>query len=132
MLLFCLVSVFVVGAAFGSFLNVCAYRLPLEKSLLWPGSRCGHCLQPIRWYDNIPLVSYWLLGGRCRVCRQAFSARYFFIELSPALCFLGLYYLEVVDNVHHLNDRLLSPWRYQIGLLAIFGFHAVLFCLLLV
>ena len=54
--------VFVFGAVIGSFLNVCIYRLPLEKSILWPPtSRCGHCLQPIRWYDNIPLVSYWWL-----------------------------------------------------------------------
>ena len=52
------VFVFVIGACVGSFLNVCIHRLPLEKSLLWPGSRCGHCLQPIPWQDNIPLVSY--------------------------------------------------------------------------
>src|SRR5205085_11310834 len=47
---------FAVGAAVGSCLNVCIYRIPYEKSLLWPGSRCGHCFQPVRWYDNLPLV----------------------------------------------------------------------------
>src|SRR5216684_7651283 len=99
MLLFCLVSVFVIGAAIGSFLNVCIYRLPLEKSLLWPDSRCGHCLRQIRWYDNIPLVSYCLLNGRCRDCKTPFSVRYFFVELGTALAFVGLFYLEVVENV---------------------------------
>ena len=62
MVFFQLITVFIVGASVGSFFNVCIYRLPLEKSLLWPGSRCGHCFQPIRWYDNIPLLSYWLLA----------------------------------------------------------------------
>ena len=68
-----LIFFFCVGAAVGSFLNVCIYRLPLERSLVWPGSRCGYCLQVIRWYDNIPLVSYWVLRGRCRTCGATFS-----------------------------------------------------------
>jgi leader peptidase (prepilin peptidase) / N-methyltransferase len=127
-----LAVVFVLGAAVGSFLNVCIYRLPLEKSILWPGSRCGHCLQPIRWYDNIPLVSYWLLVGRCRVCGTKFSARYFGVELLTALSFVALYYLEVVQNVHHLDLEVLGPNRFDAGRLAVFGFHAVLFCFLLV
>lgn len=138
MLLFCLVSVFVVGAAFGSFLNVCVYRLPLEKSLLWPESRCGHCLQPIRWYDNIPLVSYWLLNGRCRDCHAPFSMRYFFVELLTALAFAGLFYLEAVVNVlgipfvdAHKND--FAQWNlpsWQIWVM--FGYHATLLCFLIV
>ena len=56
--------VFVLGAIVGSFVNVCVARLPLEKSILWPGSRCGSCLQRVRWYDNLPLLSYWLLRGQ--------------------------------------------------------------------
>lgn len=127
-----LATVFVVGAAIGSFLNVCIYRLPLEKSLIWPGSRCGQCLQPVRWYDNIPLLSYWLLGGRCRVCGKPFSVRYFLIELLTALGLVGLYYLEVVENVHELDEGLLGQDRFDVGRLAIFGYHAVLFCYLLV
>jgi leader peptidase (prepilin peptidase) / N-methyltransferase len=99
MLVFWLISVFVLGTIVGSLLNVCICRIPLEKSLLWPGSRCGHCLQPIRWYDNIPLVSYVLLRGRCRTCGTRFSIRYFLIELFTGLCFAGLFYLEVVQNV---------------------------------
>src|SRR4051812_35355986 len=96
--------VFLIGAAVGSFLNVCIYRLPLEKSPLWPlGSRCGKCLQPIGALDNIPLLSYWLLRGRCRTCKVPYSMRYFFVELGTALCFLGLFYLECVANVHRFN-----------------------------
>src|SRR5260370_29463610 len=57
---------FVFGAAIGSFVNVAAARLPLEKSLIWPGSRCGRCLQPVPWYDNLPLASHLWLPRRCR------------------------------------------------------------------
>lgn len=92
-------TVFAVGACVGSFLNVCVYRIPYERSFLWPGSRCGKCLQPIRWYDNLPLVSYWVLRGRCRFCDSRFSVRYFLVELMTALAFVGLYYVEVYRNV---------------------------------
>src|SRR5262249_27213517 len=97
-LLFCL---FIVGAMVGSLLNVCIYRIPMEKSILWPNSRCGSCLQPICWFDNIPIVSYLLLRGRCRTCKEPFSMRYFLIELLTGVAFAGLFYLEVVENVHH-------------------------------
>lgn len=126
------VFVFLLGATVGSFLNVCIYRLPLEKSLIWPGSRCGNCLQPVRWYDNIPLISYWVLWGRCRVCGKSYSMRYFFIELLTALGFLGLYYLEVIDNVHGLDRRFLGQLNYALASRAIFLVHAVLFSFLLV
>src|SRR5436853_4617436 len=99
MVIFLLLDLFVLGTIVGSLLNVCIYRLPLEKSILWPGSRCGHCLQPVRWYDNIPLVSYLILRGRCRTCGTSFSARYFWIELLTGVCFAGLFYLVVVPNV---------------------------------
>lgn len=126
------IFVFVLGAIVGSFLNVCIYRLPLEKSLIWPGSRCGNCLQAVRWYDNIPLISYWVLGGRCRVCGQKYSMRYFLIELATAGGFLGLYYLEVIKNVHGLDRHLLGEWRYVICTRIIFGVHAVLLSFLIV
>src|ERR1700694_918534 len=61
MLVFLLIAVFVLGTIVGSSLNVCIYRIPQEKSIIWPGSRCGRCLQPIRWVHNIPLLSYLLL-----------------------------------------------------------------------
>ena len=66
------VLLFLLGASVGSLMNVCVYRLPLEKSILWPSSRCFSCLQPIRWRDNIPLLSYWLLRGKCRNCGSPF------------------------------------------------------------
>src|SRR5947209_20548120 len=95
-----LVVVFMVGAMVGSFLNVVRARLPLEKSIVWPGSRCGSCHQPIRWRDNLPLVSYLWLRGRCRTCGKSFSIRYFLVELVSALGFAGLYYAEMIQNVH--------------------------------
>src|SRR5437764_8627536 len=98
MLTFHLVVVFLVGCAVGSFLNVCAYRIPYEKSVFWPGSHCGHCFQPVRWYDNIPLVSYWVLRGRCRTCGAPYSVRYFLVELFTASAFAALFYLVIARN----------------------------------
>src|SRR5262249_57556312 len=86
-LIYATVFVFLLGAVIGSLLNVCIARLPLEKSVIWPGSRCGHCLSRVRPWDNIPLVSYWLLGGRCRTCGHPFSFRYFVVEATPPLSF---------------------------------------------
>src|SRR5262249_16268414 len=135
LLFFWLAFVFVIGAAIGSFLNVCIERLPLEKSILWPSSRCGHCLKPIRWYHNVPLLSYWLLGGRCRMCGRGFSFQYFAVELLTALGFLGLFWGIVVENIHdyallrvehrNIEDGLI-PWEAWV----IFVHHALLFCLL--
>lgn len=77
---------FAFGACFGSFFNVIIYRLPLEKSIVMPGSHCMKCNEPIRWSDNIPLISYIVLGGKCRHCKEPFSFRYFVVEfLSGAL-----------------------------------------------
>lgn len=75
------------GALFGSFLNVVAYRLPRSESLVRPASRCPSCGTPIRPYDNIPMLSWLLLRGRCRSCSASISARYPLIEaLTAALC----------------------------------------------
>jgi leader peptidase (prepilin peptidase)/N-methyltransferase len=93
---------FVMGCAVGSFLNVCLYRLPRGKNLLWPSSRCGACLQPIPLYLNVPLFAWWWLRGRCRRCGASFSMRYFWIELLTGLVVVGLYTLEIGFNVHHL------------------------------
>ncbi|MFQ6091420.1 MAG: prepilin peptidase [bacterium] len=76
---------FVAGLAVGSFLNVCIYRIPEGKSLLRPGSHCPHCGAPIRSYDNIPLLSYALLRGRCRLCQAKISVRYPIVELLTAI-----------------------------------------------
>src|SRR5262245_10585159 len=111
--------VFVLGAAVGSGLNVCIVRVPYEKSILWPGSHCGNCFQPVRWYDNIPLVSYWVLRGRCRCCGATFSMRYFLTELFTALSFVAVFYLDVILNVHDVQAfRRNGPgWRIEFGVI---------------
>jgi len=106
---------FVLGAAVGSWLNVCIYRVPYEKSLLWPGSRCGNCFQKVRWYDNIPLVSYWILRGRCRTCKAPFSIRYFLIELFTGLVFAGLFYLDIGLNVFRIHRFQADNWLIRAG-----------------
>jgi len=76
-----------VGFFFGSFLNVCIYRIPAGLSIVAPGSHCFSCGTPIRWYDNIPLLSYICLRGRCRYCGSTFSVRYFIVELLTGILF---------------------------------------------
>jgi len=78
--------VFVFGACIGSFLNVCIYRIPAGQSIVTPGSHCA-CGAPIRWYDNIPIVSWFMLRGRARCCGRRFSFRYAFIEMLTAFLF---------------------------------------------
>jgi leader peptidase (prepilin peptidase)/N-methyltransferase len=132
-----LLLVFLCGTAVGSFLNVCIARLALEKSILWPSSHCGSCYQAIRWYDNLPLIAYVWLRGRCRKCGARFSIRYFLVELSTGLGFAGLFYLEVIQNIHQwevpvrdafAKDMGLYPWQWWLG----WGFHATLFSFLVV
>lgn len=83
--------VFIFGSIVGSFLNVCIYRMPLGKSVVWPGSHCPMCEKKIFWYDNIPFISYILLGGRCRFCKGRISFRYLIIELLTAIMFVALF-----------------------------------------
>jgi leader peptidase (prepilin peptidase)/N-methyltransferase len=73
---------FVFGTMFGSFLNVCIYRLPADESVVWPGSRCPQCGTHIAWYDNVPLLSWLWLGARCRTCRGPIAIRYPLIEAA--------------------------------------------------
>lgn len=83
---------FVLGSVIGSFLNVCIVRMPQEKSVIKPGSHCVHCLKPLFWYDNIPLLGYMFLKGRCRFCKGRISFRYFFVELLTAATFACFYW----------------------------------------
>ena len=134
-----IVLVFGLGAAIGSFLNVCAFRLPYEKSLLWPlSSHCFRCFQPIAWYDNLPLISYWVLRGRCRRCGASFSVRYFLVELFTGLAFAGLFYAEIICNrlglplLHEQN----TTFAMQFGLIpfrawVVFACHAALLSFLI-
>lgn len=82
---------FALGAIIGSFLNVCIVRMPHGKSIVFPSSHCVHCQKGIAWHDNIPLVSYLLLAGRCRHCKKSISFRYFLVELVTAISFLLFY-----------------------------------------
>ena len=84
-------AIFLLGLAFGSFLNVCVYRLPLDLSVVTPRSACPGCKKPIAFYDNVPVVSWLLLRGRCRHCQTRISARYLFVEVLTAALFLGCY-----------------------------------------
>jgi leader peptidase (prepilin peptidase)/N-methyltransferase len=79
---------FVVGACVGSFLNVVIYRVPKDESIVSPGSHCG-CGAPIKWYDNIPILSWLVLRGRARCCGRRFSVRYPFVEFLTATVFLA-------------------------------------------
>jgi leader peptidase (prepilin peptidase) / N-methyltransferase len=86
------VFAFVLGAAVGSFLNVCIYRLPIDLSINRPRrSFCPACKTPIRWHENIPLISWFLLRGRCANCGATISFRYFAVELITALLFLAIW-----------------------------------------
>lgn len=79
------------GGMIGSFLNVVIHRYPLGESVVFPPSRCPHCHERIKPYDNIPVLSFLILGGKCRNCRAPISIRYPVIELANALFFLAIY-----------------------------------------
>ncbi len=83
--------IFAIGSMVGSFLNVCIYRMPLEQSIVWPGSHCPSCKKSIPWYLNIPLFSYAFLRGRCRFCGCRIPIRYFLVELLTGLLFIFLF-----------------------------------------
>lgn len=80
------------GLIIGSFLNVVIYRLPLQRSVVMPGSACGSCGVPLRWYHNLPVLSYWVQGGACAYCGSPYSARYMWVELMTGLAAVGLLY----------------------------------------
>src|ERR687894_2219151 len=80
------------GLVVGSFLNVVIHRVPRHESVVWPASHCPHCGEPIRPLDNVPLISYLLLRGRCRNCKGRISARYPAVEALTGLLFAAATY----------------------------------------
>src|SRR4030043_1590330 len=126
------------GALVGSFLNVCICRLPEEESIIWPGSHCPHCKKPIRFYDNLPLISYFLLRGKCRYCKKTISLQYpliegitalsslfLFMKFGPSLSYLfyfafvaALTVMTVIDLYHQIIPDVISLPGIGVGLLA--------------
>ena len=135
---FALTAVFLYGLVFGSFLNVVIYRLPRDLSLVRPRSHCPGCGQLIHWYDNIPVLSYLWLLGRCRSCRATISPRYPLVELLTGALMIGvalrfgltlvgleaailtllLIPLALIDLEHHLLPDVLTLPGIVLGLLA--------------
>ncbi len=91
-----ILGLFAIGTIVGSFLNVCIYRIPWEKSVIWPGSRCPRCLAGIAAQDNIPILSWIALRGECRNCGARIAARYPFVEGLVGLLFVAVYLVDVV------------------------------------
>ena len=82
------------GLLVGSFLNVVILRLPADQSIVKPRSRCGSCGKPVRWYDNIPIASWFVLRGRCRDCQASFSVRYPLVEFLTAVLFAAAFAVD--------------------------------------
>ena len=88
-----LITVFILGALWGSFCNVCIYRLPLDQSVVTGRSKCTKCKKQINWYDNIPFFSFILLKGKCRCCKSVISFQYFLVEAIAAISFLFVFFV---------------------------------------
>ena len=86
-----IIVIIIIGLAMGSFINVLIHRLPDGQSLFRPGSHCPDCGKPIRFYDNIPVISFLVLRAKCRDCGNAISVRYPLVEALTAICFIALY-----------------------------------------
>lgn len=98
-----LFMVFVFGTLLGSFVNVCIGRMPVTKSIVWPGSACGECGVPLAWWQNVPLASYIGLGARCNFCGSVIGPRYLLLEVLTGLVAVSLFastHTEAVVDVH--------------------------------
>ncbi len=98
--LFLATGLFFIGTVVGSFLNVCIYRLPLQKSVIWPDSRCPNCLGRIGALENIPVLSWLFLRAACRNCKLKISARYPAIEAATGLLFVAVYFADAYFGSH--------------------------------
>jgi leader peptidase (prepilin peptidase) / N-methyltransferase len=128
----------VLGLTVGSFLNVCIHRIPREQSLMFPPSRCPGCEHRLSWFENIPVLSYAVLGGRCRKCRSRISIRYPLVELATMALFIvhgevfgwsallvprllfacAMVVLFAIDLEHHLLPNVITLPGIAIGLIS--------------
>ena len=120
------VFAFVCGSYIASFLNVCIWRIPREESVVWPPSHCPKCNARIRWYQNIPILSWLALRGRCANCRESISARYVIVELMGGVLFLLVYFQWAVPFFFRtLPPMGLAPhvdlWMVPVGWLVVAG-----------
>lgn len=125
---------FAVGACVGSFLNVVSYRLPRGESIVFPASHCPRCGVTIKWYDNIPLVSWFVLRGRCRRCKGPISPRYLLIEFLTAVLVSGMYVCYFVLKLRTPLDPMgqAVPGALEFGMAwPMFLAHTALLCGLL-
>jgi leader peptidase (prepilin peptidase)/N-methyltransferase len=117
------VGLFAIGTVVGSFLNVCIYRLPWQKSLIWPGSHCPRCYHAIAARDNLPIVGWLLLRGACRNCRSRIAIRYPSVEALVGLLFLGLFLVDVACAPRTIWGEIpastLLVWLFHAALLAL-------------
>ena len=102
--------IFLIGISIGSFINVVIIRLPKNLSVIRPRSFCSECNQPIKWYDNIPIISWLLLKGNCRNCNKSFSINYLLIEILFGLIFLYVHFhnQSIYEGLSVLQNNILS------------------------
>ena len=86
------IIVFILGSIWGSFANVCIHRLPIGESIVVKRSYCPDCKSKINWFNNIPLISFLILGGKCKSCKSGINKRYFIVELTSVISFLFIYH----------------------------------------
>jgi len=123
-----------IGACIGSFLNVVAYRMPLGMSVIWQPSHCPKCEHPIRAYDNVPVLGWLWLKGRCRDCKQPISPRYAIVEFIMGLAFFVLAYVELFSGGANLRNGPITAftgayenvWVPQWKLIGIYAYHGLL------
>ena len=119
-----IIFLFAIGACVGSFLNVVIYRLPRGESIVFPPSHCPVCGRPINWRDNIPILSWLMLRGKCRFCRARISPQYILVESAVALLVVGLYVCYYVLRIRDGGGAFEQTWP-------MFAAHAALLCGLL-
>jgi len=110
------IPIFLLGSCIGSFLNVVVYRIPAGQSLLWPPSRCPHCQHRLGPRENLPVVGWLLLGGRCRHCQGSIALRYPLVELTTALLFGGIFALFQYSS-YTLGYWVLASWLLALALI---------------